>query len=85
MGRESLIDIWSTAGWWKWNFCLFSDPDRISSHLTSAIVQAHESTILSPSQTIREKWRMGIDQNKLVYFKNMVSDYFNSLGLILFL
>lgn len=50
---------------------LRNDPDRISSHLTSAIVQAHESTILSPSQAIREKWRMGIDQNKLVYFKNM--------------
>ena len=52
--------------------CLFSDPDRISSHLTSAIVQAHNSTIYISSQDIREKCRMGIDQAKLFTFKNMV-------------
>ena len=54
------------------NVCLFSDPDRISSHLTSAIVQAHNSTIYISSQDIREKCRMGIDQAKLFTFKNMV-------------
>ena len=59
------------------------DPERIDlNYLIEAILRAHKATSLT-SEEIREKWRMGIDQNKLDYYKNMVI-IFSSFCLNLF-
>ena len=48
------------------------DHERIDlNYLIEAIPRTHKATSLT-SEEIREKWRMGIDQNKLDYYKNMV-------------
>lgn len=49
-----------------------SDPERIGVLLSSSIFEAHTRTILMTYDQIRERWRVGVDQQKLFLFKNMV-------------
>ena len=51
-----------------------TDPERIGVLLSSSIFEAHTRTILMTYDQIRERWRIGIDQQKLFLFKNMVSN-----------
>ena len=43
--------------------------------LSSSIFEAHTRTILMTYDQIRERWRVGIDQQKLFLFKNMVRNF----------
>ena len=60
--------------------CFFlTDPERIGVLLSSSIFEAHTRTILMTHDTIRERCRAGVDQQKLFLFKNMVSKYIKYL------
>jgi len=50
---------------------LTTDPERIGVLLSSSIFEAHTRTILMTYDQIRERWRVGVDQQKLFLFKNM--------------
>jgi nuclear receptor subfamily 1 group F protein 4 len=48
-----------------------TNPERIGVLLSSSIFEAHTRTILMTYDQIRERWRVGVDQQKLFLFKNM--------------
>ena len=52
-----------------------TDPERIGVLLSSSIFEAHTRTILLTYDQIRERWRAGVDQQKVFMFKNMVSNF----------
>ena len=51
-------------------FCL--DPDRLETVLSNVIKEASERTSLYTKDKIQEFWKKGVNQAKLLAFRNMV-------------